>query len=43
MSFFLDLYGLKVWYSAYQSKHLDRSDGLFRRGYRFGYTNDVMM
>ena len=37
----LFLYGLKVWGSAYQNKHLDRIDGLFRRGYRFGYTNNL--
>ena len=37
----LFLYGLKVWGSAYQSKHLDQIEGLFRRGYRFGYSNNL--
>ena len=37
----LFLYGLKVWGSAYQNKHLHRIDGLFRRGYPFCYRNNL--
>jgi len=37
------LYGLEMWGSAYQGKYLDRIDTLFRRAYRFGYTNKISL
>lgn len=39
----LFLYGLEVWGSAYQGKYLDRIDTFFRRAYRFGYTNKIIL
>ena len=39
----LFLYGLEVWASAYQRKYLDRIDPFFRRAYRFGYTNKIIL
>ena len=39
----LFLYGLEVWASAYQRKYLDRIDTFFRRAYRFGYTNKIIL
>ena len=39
----LFLYGLEVWASAYQRKYLDRIDTFFRRAYRFGYTNKILI
>ena len=39
----LFLYGLEVWASAFQRKYLDQIDTFFRRPYRFGYTNKIIL
>ena len=37
----LFLYGIEIWGAAYQGKYLDRIDRVFKRAFRFGYTNNL--
>ena len=37
----LFLYGIDIWGAAYQGIYLDRIGRIFKREFRFGYTNNL--